>query len=229
MEPGGLLCHMASPPDVASDSVALAGISLTRTVPSSSPRPGTGHREAAARSIQHYGAARHGVHDHSTVPMVFGPDRDNTPSLLTSGHAVESRTSAPVRAAGRAGPARGVAVASRASRSHRRGVVVASRGRTGQRGRRGAGRLACAPVPAQSRTVSSNHTVLPVSPGRVPQRRAAEATSWRPRPPSSSGGRRVREAGRGGGRRPRRAGCRPGRWGGRGGRRSGRWHGAGRW
>ncbi|CAM5699993.1 NAD/NADP-dependent betaine aldehyde dehydrogenase [Streptomyces hirsutus] len=47
---------------------------------------------AAARSIQHYGAAQHGVHDHSTIPIVFGPVRDNTPSLLTSGHAVESRT-----------------------------------------------------------------------------------------------------------------------------------------
>ncbi len=54
---------------------------------------GTGHRGAAARSIQHYGAAQHGVHDHSTVPMVFGPDRDNTSSLLTSGHGIESRSS----------------------------------------------------------------------------------------------------------------------------------------
>lgn len=61
-----------APSDGSSDSVAFAGISLTRTVPSSSPRPApvTG---AAARSIQHYGAAQHGVHDHSTVPMVFGP------------------------------------------------------------------------------------------------------------------------------------------------------------
>ncbi len=86
---------LLEPPDESSDSVAFAGISLTRTVPSSSPRPApvTG---AAARSIQHYGAAQHGVHDHSTVPMLFGPHRENTSSLLTSGHAVESPRSTTV-------------------------------------------------------------------------------------------------------------------------------------
>ncbi|GGZ94727.1 hypothetical protein GCM10010389_37140 [Streptomyces echinoruber] len=33
---------------------------------------GTGHRGRLTRSIQHYGAAQHGVHDHRTVPMLFG-------------------------------------------------------------------------------------------------------------------------------------------------------------
>src|SRR5690606_14010400 len=51
---------------------------------------------AAARSIQHYGAAQHGVHDHSSVPLLFGPGHENTPSLLTSGHAVEPPSPAPV-------------------------------------------------------------------------------------------------------------------------------------
>ena len=66
---------------------------VSRSREPSPPAHRVRHRSpgAAARSIQHYGAAQHGVHDHSTVPMVFGPDRDNTSSLLTRGHVVESR------------------------------------------------------------------------------------------------------------------------------------------
>ncbi|CAM5258506.1 hypothetical protein SCALM49S_04451 [Streptomyces californicus] len=47
--------------------------------------------------------------------------------------------------------------------------------------------IAVLPSTLLTRETSSNHTVLPVFPRRVPQRRAEQATSWSPRPPSSSG------------------------------------------
>src|SRR5689334_25331927 len=67
---------------------------VSRSREPSPPAHRVRHRSpaAAARSIQHYGAAQHGVHDHSTVPAFFGPHRDDTSSLLTSQHTVESRT-----------------------------------------------------------------------------------------------------------------------------------------
>src|SRR5690349_1428630 len=106
MEPGGLLCHMASPgaaasaawfiapSDGSSDSVAFAGISLTRTVPSSSPRPapvtdsGCPQYPALRRRMTRCSRSQLG-------PDVFRTDREITSPLLTREGVLESRAPEP--------------------------------------------------------------------------------------------------------------------------------------
>jgi hypothetical protein len=180
--PGTSTRHPAAsalaPPDGSSDSVAFAGISLTRTVPSSSPRPAP----VTGGGCPQYPALRRRTTRCSR-------SQDN-PDAFRTGPRQHSQSSNQ-RTRSRTTDALGSTTVTGLNQSMDTIVRFVQ------------------PAEAslhRSGSASSNHTVLPVPPGRVPQRREEPATSWRPRPLSSSGGRRARGAGRAAGRRPRRAG-----------------------